>query len=433
MAGHLAGEVLEGRWLYVEGLGWLRWDGTVWREAGAEALPLRQAIHEYLSRWLAESVASLAPQQLAALVRHLHPSGIDNLVRKVRDFSALTGEVADLDPDPLMVNTPSGVVDLLNGELAPHEPFYRMTRITGAGYRPGATHPDWEKALGALPDEDTRRWLQWYLGGGLVGRQRGAVVPFLQGGGANGKSLIMGAVDAALGTYSGMISDQLLTGNGHEAYRVQLLGLRLALLEELPDGHRLSVATLKQITDTGTIAARRLYQQAMTFRATHSLVVTTNYAPVVTETDHGAWRRLAMVPFPNTYEPDGALKERLHTEPAQQEAVLAWLVEGALMEDEPPISRAMHEATGDWRAGVDLVASFCDEHLEPDPDARVDRKTLLDAYNEHATGLGHKRLTGRTFTERFREHPQAKAWHVAEGRSSSGRHWQGIRLKTYDL
>jgi putative DNA primase/helicase len=46
----------------------------------------------------------------------------------------------DLDSDPDLLNTPSGIVDLQRGELLPHDPSLLITKITSD--RPGFTHPD---------------------------------------------------------------------------------------------------------------------------------------------------------------------------------------------------------------------------------------------------------------------------------------------------
>lgn len=65
-------------------------------------------------------------------------------------------------------------------------------------------------------------------------------------------------------------------GSDHETYMMSLLGARLAYLEELPRGHVLDLAKLKQISGTAEITGRYLYRDQLTFRATHLLVVNTN-------------------------------------------------------------------------------------------------------------------------------------------------------------
>ena len=46
------------------------------------------------------------------------------------------------------------------------------------------------------------------------------------------------------------------------------------------------------------MTARLIRHDNVTWEATHSLFLTTNYLPRIDETDHGTWRRLAMVRFP---------------------------------------------------------------------------------------------------------------------------------------
>ena len=108
-----------------------------------------------------------------------------NLARGIVERSAL-----DLDSDPDLLNTPSGVVDLRTGDLLAHDPTLLMTKITSGSYRPGFTHPDWEKALQALPEPE-RKWFQVRIGQGITGHTtQDGIMPILQGAGENGKSAL---------------------------------------------------------------------------------------------------------------------------------------------------------------------------------------------------------------------------------------------------
>lgn len=74
----------------------------------------------------------------------------------------------ELDAEPDLINTPSGVVDLQTGALSQHNPAWLMTKITSGSYRPRFTHPDWTKALEALPESE-REWFQTRIGQGITG------------------------------------------------------------------------------------------------------------------------------------------------------------------------------------------------------------------------------------------------------------------------
>ena len=56
-------------------------------------------------------------------------------------------------------------------------------KITSGSYRPGFTHPDWEKALEAIPEAE-RDWLKVRIGQGITGPyagRRDAGVPRIGG------------------------------------------------------------------------------------------------------------------------------------------------------------------------------------------------------------------------------------------------------------
>ena len=201
-----------------------------------------------------------------------------------------------------------------------------------------------------------------YLGSGATGRMPTEdIVVFFHRGGSNGKSTILSAPQRALGEYAQGLLPTMLGGRRaeHPTEFMDLLGARLAFVEETNEGHRLDMAKLKKYVGTEQITARRMRKDSVSFNPTHTLVVTTNYRPVVTDTDHGTWRRLKMVPFPQDLRHPGlpadpALRTRLLTGTRQREAVLAWVIDGAMAWAAdgyrlPPEPESVRQATQGWR------------------------------------------------------------------------------------
>ena len=81
-------------------------------------------------------------------------------------------KVDELDADPDLLNTPSGVVDLRTGDCQ-HDPALLMTKITSGSYRPGSPIP-----TGRRRSKRYRRgaqWLQARIGQAITGHRHPTV------------------------------------------------------------------------------------------------------------------------------------------------------------------------------------------------------------------------------------------------------------------
>lgn len=435
----LVEEALRERWLYTDALGWLRWTGMVWKPQPDAVLI------EAVRSWVDAEVVRVAALGVPARTRDA--AGLQSASRIARLASLARGQIiadaAEFDQDPEILVCGNGVANVRTGLVSPHDPSRLVTKSTGVDYRPGATHADWDSALRALPT-DTHDWAQVRFGQAATGYQPDDDrMLILQGGGENGKSTLLVGIQRALGDYAVLVPDQLLTGStdSHPADLMTLRGARLAVIEETPEGRRLNVTRLKKVIGTPEITARLMRQNFTTFGATHSLMLSTNFKLQVDETDHGTWRRLAMLRCPFTFvKPDEAqtgthhragdpgLKARLSDTSeqgrAQREAVLAWIVTGAMRWFEsgrtmPSLPDRVARDTQSWRAESDFVLSYAIERLEADPSSRIWTADLLADFNSNLVGRGQREWSDRTLTERFGEHSWASENRVAKAR---GRH-----------
>jgi putative DNA primase/helicase len=331
----------------------------------------------------------------------------------------LERDQSEFDAHPDLLNAGNGVVDLRTGDIRPHDPRLMFSKVTEVDYVPGATHPDWETALTALP-EDVANWMQVRFGQASTGHAtQDDVVPFLRGGGANGKSTMLDGVTRALGDFSVMVPDKVLLASpsDHPTEMMTLKGARFAYIEELPEGDYLNAQRLKKAAGTDAMTARYIGQDNVTWDATHSLFVTTNYEVQVDAVDYGTWRRLALVLFPYTFDGsdpehpnDPTLRKRiLEGDSGQHEAVLAWLVDGAAVWYDsgqviPPAPDSVKTDTSKWRHDANYAAQFMDEMLELAPDSAVRSSDVYAAFQDWAESKGVRRWGERLFWTRARQH-----------------------------
>lgn len=445
LAERVADDHLQGRYRYCKPLGgWHAWTGAVWRDCPEEQVT--EEVRQYLRDMLAEAASSgtdaIRLGQLAQLQSRARIAAVASLCRGMDGI--LTAPL-DFDEDPWLLCAGNGVVDLRTGELHPHDPDLLMIRQTEVDYIAGATHPDWDKALEALPDDATRAWAQVVLGTGAVGKPAtGDEAHFWIGSGANGKTTLLGGCMSALGEYAKVIASALLGGHtpGHPTVKMELFRLRLAVVEELQDGHLLDEARLKEITGTDSISAYRMRQDPVVFAPSHTLVCATNHTPVVTGTDHGIWRRLLAVPFPKRYAGSGqdkTLRMRVRSGRDQRRAILAWLVAGAVAYHRagmllPETPEAVRQRTDKWRYEADLMLDFLEAECVFDPAGYVPTGNLLDRFNAYLTDVAKaKPLSARTFANRIDSHELLQREGVRRGRLSGGNRERvafGVRFRT---
>ncbi|MGW3022465.1 phage/plasmid primase, P4 family [Streptomyces sp. NPDC001221] len=421
LAAEVAAELFDGRFCWTPGMGWLRWTRTVWETAGEE--DALEAVRQYAIDRYEGAVREQRNGGDRADVEGWHKTltvgRLSAVVKLARGIVKVDDDALDADRD--LLNVRNGIVDLTTGKLHPHDPGQFMTRIAGVDYDPDATSTAWGQVLSAMPD-DVRDWMQARMGQAATGhRNEDDVVPILQGSGSNAKTTFTEGISQALGTYHTLVPDALLLGSAQRDESMTLRGSRYALIEETPKAASLNSTMLKKVTSP-TMTGHHLYARETTWQTTHSLFVTTNYRPVVTETDGGTWRRLALVTFPYRYvdgtpdpskgerRKDRALRGRIESgDPEILRAALRWIVDGARAWYDadkvlPTAPETVVRDTAKWRMETDLVMAYWDERLEPDPGTYVIASDLFADFNEWASSRNYHERTERGFTPKFESH-----------------------------
>jgi P4 family phage/plasmid primase-like protien len=453
-----AEQALSGRFCWASGLGWLSWTGTVWKEV-PDVDPV-EAVRQWAGSRYDGVLAEQAKDKAANLSAKINGwrgvltrTKLQGLVTLSRGIETVQREAADFDGDPDILAVENGIVDLRTGALLPFDASASITKMAGAEYRPGYRHPVWEKALAALP-ESLHAWYQDRIGQALTGYpipDDKLIISY--GGGSNGKSTVVNIIKAAMGSYGQQISDRVIlaANDAHPTELMDLRGVRYAVLEETPEARHLNVTRLKAVVGTESITARRIRQDSVTFSATHSLFINTNFKPVVAESDHGTWRRLALLTFPYTYRlPHEELRgeydvrgdlslKYAHQDADVRAAALAWMVEGAVawyQRDRQmlPVPVEIEHATRQWRAETDLIIGFADDCLEFSPEHFTPTAQMLQAFNDWSQSMGHRPWNDKTFGTRFSQHEIVVGAKVTSGRKSVSnkqqRGWFGVKIET---
>ena len=412
--------------IFVDALGWLWWNGSNWERDDHKALTyaldlsgrmLKEAISRNYAAHMefakakarydetgspedgdAVKAAEDEKKKAAEFLKHAQALRSAPRLRNMLDLSkpAFVMRADKLDANPLEINTPSGIVDLMTGQLRPCDPRAFCTKITRVA--PGKQGREmWSEFLDTITggDGSLRGFLQMVAGMALVGKvfHEGIIIAY--GGGRNGKSTFFNALQAILGDYAGTIDVKTLTTDRQNkgAALATLRGKRLVVTGELEEYQRLSTATLKQLASTDKLTIEEKYRSPETVSQTHTLVLFTNFLPRVGSTDSGTWRRLTVVPFTTTI-PEGSGIQNYAEVLVEKSggAILAWAIEGAVnfarngfKLDLPDV---VAEITEEYRQREDWLTNFIDERCVREPDAKERARALYMEYKEWAQGTG---------------------------------------------
>ena len=463
---------------YTESTDYLRYDGRCWRESKQRAVG---AVEEFLDLQLAD-----AEDEIAAAVKELTDIGgvefdlsdgtrglsrqfkaFDDeeklqalerakeklasaflykaFVMKRRDMnyilSALAAakpmvqkEVADLDRDPFLLNTPDATYDLRYGMagVQAQEPRNYITKITM--FNPSEKGMEiWLKALDTFfcGDEELIAYVQMIVGLAAIGKVFLEAIIIAYGEGRNGKSTFWNTVARVLGTYSGQMSADTLTvgiKRNVKPEMAELKGKRLVIAAELEEGMRLNTSMIKQLCSTDEIFAEKKYRDPFKFIPSHTLVLYTNHLPKVGASDAGTWRRLIVIPFNAKIEGSSDVKN--YTDYLVQnagEAVMQWIIEGAekviAREFCIPVPECVKNAITAYRDNNDWLSIFLSEVCEKDEGYREKSGDVYYAYREYCSRNGEWARSTSDFYTALEQQG------IVRVRSNRGKYLCGIRLR----
>lgn len=430
LAEYVAGLVFVDKYIRTKGLGWLRWDGRLWRQCD-DGAPV-EAVRQFVKAKLIAAIKKdgIGSADAKGWAKYNSAGKITAVVSLAGNMKDVLRETTELDQHPDLINTPDGVLDLRSLDVVPHEPGLLLTKITKGSYRAGYTSTDFDMALTAVP-EDALPWLRAHLGAGVSGRPKPRVpAVLLTGEGRNGKTLLMETAIEAMGGidgegYAAQVPNELLllgkVAGGPSPERLALRGARLAYIEETPEGRYLDTQALKKVVGTGITSGRELYKSLVTFRMTHVLFVITNFPPRVSETDTATWDRLTALRFPYRFrkENDGLGPELENDRPASAtlaedllqpknlDAMFTWIVEGyrAGRTDQVAVPGSVRDAVSEWRKEGDLLLRFWEDTVVRDVDSWVSTVQLYAVLRRWCEVHGQKSPPPmNTFLSRLKAH-----------------------------
>src|SRR5215208_1617503 len=414
---------------------WLFYDGTRWRvdDRGA-VVRLAKDTARSIFEEAKEAATDEAAKRLGKWASSSLSEGkLKSMIGLAQSEPGIPVLPEELDAPTDLLNVLNGTIDLRTGELREHRREDLITKIAPVEYAPEATAPVWAATLErVLPSAALRAFFKKLCGYALTGDVSEQLLAVLYGTGANGKSTVLNALLTVLGDYGMQAAPDLLVAKkgSHPTELADLFGMRFVASIEVEDGSRLAESLVKQLTGGDRIKARRMRQDFWEFEPTHKVFMACNHKPQVRGTDNAIWRRIRLVPFTETIPPaeqDKHLPDKLRQERA---GILAWAVEGCREWRREGLQAPdeVRQATGAYRAEMDVLGAFLRECCELGPEKNVAARDLYAAYKMWCEEGGERPESKRKFGSRLTDRGGFERY---RGGADGGHRWRGVDLLTF--
>lgn len=335
-----------------------------------------------------------------------------------------------MDRYKMALNTPSGIINLKNGDVKAHNPEYYFTKITSVDCAEAADCPRWLAFLDDIfaGDKDLIRYIQKAVGYSLTGSTAEQCAFFLYGTGRNGKSTFIDVIRDVFGDYAANIQPETIMVKSSQSNAInsdiaRLKGARLVTSVEPNEGVRLNEGLLKQLTGDDTVTARKLYSEEFEFKPEFKLWMATNHKPIIRGTDTGIWRRIHMIPFDVQIPEDKVDKNLTHKLKAEMTGIFKWCIDGCLMWQREGLQMpaAVLKSVREYRREMDVISAFIEDKCTLE--GTVQASTLYAAYVSWADSNNEYCMSNTKFSTEI-----AKRFEKIKGRNYN--YFTGISIRS---
>jgi putative DNA primase/helicase len=390
---------------------WFEWRNGCWREENT--LKVFNLIRKTCK---ARGIERASMSNMVAAVHML-----------VRADRRIAATVEQWDADPMLLNTPGGVVNLKTGETRRHRPDDYMTKITAVA--PRGDCPKWKAFLRRIMrgDAELIAYLRRVCGYSLTGDTGEQAMFFGYGTGANGKGVLLQTISRIMLDYAKTAAIETFTESKTDRHPTELARLhnaRLVTATETEKGRNWAESRIKMLTGGDTVTAHFMRQNDFQYVPLFKLFFSGNHKPGVRSVGEAMRRRLNMIPF-EVIIPKGE-RDPHFVDSLKDEwpGILQWMIEGGFDWQKqglaPPL--AVTEATDAYFETQDSFSQWIEDRCERNPNTWTMTSALFASWKDWAdkAGVHHGDIKG------FGEAMEAAGFHFR--RRAPGAGYDGLRV-----
>ena len=355
---------------------------------------------------------------------------IANCLKLAQTEPELARSIDEFDSEPWLLPVKNGVVDLRNKSFRKVSDDDYFLNVCPVSYDESAESPQWDEFLKLVqPDRSMRVYLKKLAGLTLEGSAAPELIIFLYGIAGSGKSTFVNTIMRVLGRDLAVkipISTLLMRDReGSPNELLPLLGARMAVASEVPEGKKFNEARLKDLASKDILTTRPLYAEAIQFLPSHTLWVYGNHLARVSGSDSGIQRRMCLLPFDQVIpeeKVDRFFEKKLE---AELPGILNWALDGCISWQKTGVvkkPKRVQVATDGYLSRMDLMKQFFEERIVASPGKNARGSDLYSVYKDWAVDQGERPVSNTLFG------PALELHGVEKGKDNKGSVYYDIRV-----
>lgn len=405
---------------------WVHWTGSRWAWQPDDAEAIQAALD------IAERLPDTTKAEHAHRLKSLSARSLANARTILQTMPQMRVPADQFDHQPYELNTPDGIINLRTGEQIGPLPTHYHSMQTRTHLDTNQATPLWSAFLEQTFEGDQAMitYVQRLTGLSAIGEVLENILPFLRGGGGNGKGVFLETIKGVLGDYAQSTPANFLMAarDQHPTELAKLRGTRFVIASEINEGTKFDEAKMKLVTGGDTISARFMRGDFFEFTPTHTLWLMGNSQPKVETGGPSFWRRLRLIPFTHTVTEEQKvenLQERLIEN--EGPGILHWIIQGAVnyLKDGLQEPLTVRLATDTYKQEEDHLGRFIDERckLGGGTNARALKTEVRAAYVDWCHDNGEHELNATQFGRQLK----AK-YSIGDARSHGKHYYVGITV-----
>lgn len=377
--------------------------------------------------------AFLRSQAQLALGERSRKSYVEEMMYYLQNETYTTLEQL-VEPDDEWINCRNGLLNWRTGRLKRHTPERFSTIQIPVSWKPQVKSQHLTDFLSSIVSEDTLPLLLEMIGDCLLRKAQYQKCFIFVGSGSNGKSKLIELIESFVGTRNR--SSVSLHELEYSRFKVSQLHNKLVnVCADISHKGLSKTDTIKKIVSGDAINAEFKGQDPFDFNSFATLIFSANTLPATQDLSEGFFRRLMIIPFPNTFTADNRdanLLAKITTEEALSH-LFTLAVEGLRrLDSQQGFSENDYtkKALAEYKREADHVQTFIDEECVIGNDEVVPTRRLYLEYKRWSHDCGLIPKGKKNFNKRLMElYPTI----VNDYRLERGgvRHWKGIGSRSY--